>query len=243
MVIIYLIVNLLIDLLYALLDPRIRYVLSKITPTASRARIRREHFVATLDETPLGPSTRSASDEDAATSGWTPGATSAGGRCSGSPRVMIVVHLVVALFPGSSRPSDPTSAGVPAGQQQRRPAAGHPLGFTQQGCDVFARIVYGTRASLSVGLIITIVVFVIGGIDGRPRRILRRLGRLACCCASATSSSPSRYILAAVVVMSAVFSAYRTVWVIVARPSGLRLAADRPDHPRCRDRGQVTPTS
>ncbi len=55
---------------------------------------------------------------------------------------------------------------------------GHPLGFTRQGCDVFSRIVYGASTSLSVGLIVTVMVFVDGRRDGRPRRLLRRLDRL-----------------------------------------------------------------
>src|SRR5680860_381219 len=42
------------------------------------------------------------------------------------------------------------------------PAGGHPLGFTRQGCDVYSRVVWGARTSLSVGLLVTLITAVIG---------------------------------------------------------------------------------
>src|SRR5690606_19110520 len=37
------------------------------------------------------------------------------------------------------------------------PDNGHPLGFTFQGCDIYARIVWGARTSLTVGLLSAII--------------------------------------------------------------------------------------
>ncbi|MEJ5914518.1 ABC transporter permease [Pseudokineococcus sp. 1T1Z-3] len=45
-------------------------------------------------------------------------------------------------------------------------ATGHPFGFDVQGCDVFANVIYGTRASLSVGLLATAVALVVALVVG-----------------------------------------------------------------------------
>lgn len=94
------------------------------------------------------------------------------------------------------------------------PTGPHILGFTRQGCDVFARIVHGASTSLSVGLIVTAMTMSMGiffgalaGFYGRwVDAVLSRVGDIF-------FSIP--YILAAVVIMS-VFSANRNVWVISA---------------------------
>jgi oligopeptide transport system permease protein len=124
--------------------------------------------------------------------------------------VMIVFISIVALFPFLFTAEDPyfcTLANSNAG-----PSDGHPLGYTRQGCDVFARIVYGASTSVSVGLIVTVMVFVMGVVMGGLSgffggwidSVLMRIGDIF-------FAIP--YILAAVVVMS-VFSANRTIWVI-----------------------------
>lgn len=47
-----------------------------------------------------------------------------------------------------------------------RPTAGHPFGFDRQGCDVYANVVHGTRASLTVGLACTLVAFAVAVLLG-----------------------------------------------------------------------------
>jgi oligopeptide transport system permease protein len=81
------------------------------------------------------------------------------------------------------------------------PAPGHPLGFTFQGCDIWARIVWGARTSLVVGVLATLIGSTIGlimgalaGFYGGPLdSILSRVGDIF-------FAIP--YILAAVVVMT-----------------------------------------
>ena len=82
MVLIYLVVNLLVDLLYAVLDPRIRYV--EITLTRS---CRADHFVAAArGDARSSPSTRSTSRREAARNLWIDAWRRAcrSARCSGS---------------------------------------------------------------------------------------------------------------------------------------------------------------
>jgi oligopeptide transport system permease protein len=88
------------------------------------------------------------------------------------------------------------------------PAEGHPLGFTFQGCDIWARIVWGARTSLVVGILATFIGSTLGLIMGALAGfyggwldgLLSRVGDIF-------FAIP--YILAAVVVMT-VFSQYRT---------------------------------
>ena len=45
-------------------------------------------------------------------------------------------------------------------------SAGHPFGYDLQGCDVYTRVVYGTRTSLSVGVLSTLLVVIVGTLIG-----------------------------------------------------------------------------
>lgn len=103
------------------------------------------------------------------------------------------------------------------------PAAGHPLGFTFQGCDIWARIVWGSRTSLSVGLLATAIGTIIGLIMGALAgfyggwldSVLSRLGDIF-------FSIP--YILAAIVVMSVLLE-YRSIPVLAFAIGGFAWAS------------------
>lgn len=92
------------------------------------------------------------------------------------------------------------------------PMDGHPLGFTLQGCDVYARVVWGARTSLTVGLLVVAITAAIGipmgalagFYGGWVDSFLSRVGDIF-------FSIP--YFLAAVVVMT-VFSEHKNVFVI-----------------------------
>ncbi len=124
---------------------------------------------------------------------------------------LILLVIVVALFPTLFTQVPPNDDCLLA-NSNGGPTAGHPLGFTRQGCDVFSRIVHGTSTSLSVGFIVTILVAVLGIVFGAIAgfyggwvdSVLSRAGDIF-------FAIP--YILAAVVIMS-VFSAYRNVLII-----------------------------
>ena len=46
------------------------------------------------------------------------------------------------------------------------PSAGHPFGFDRQGCDVYANVVHGARASLTVGLTCTLLALLVAVVLG-----------------------------------------------------------------------------
>jgi oligopeptide transport system permease protein len=124
--------------------------------------------------------------------------------------VIVLFITLMSLFPSWFTDLDPRAAELIKSNQP--PEDGHPLGFTRQGEDIWARIVYGASTSLSVGLI-TVAITAILGIPmgaiagffgGWVDSLLSRIGDIF-------FSLP--YFLAAVVVMT-VLSDYRNVWVI-----------------------------
>lgn len=123
-----------------------------------------ERYVAPLEETPL--QTVDTVDESApATSMW----SDAWRTLRRNPlfiisAILIVFIIFVALFPGVFTKTDPNYCTLDDSLEPARP--GHPLGFDMQGCDVYARVVYGTRTSLSVGILSTLIVVAVGTLIG-----------------------------------------------------------------------------
>lgn len=140
-----------------------------IEPASSSNRVRTgkissrkiEHYVARLEDTPLQDVDKV--DESAVPlSMW----AQAWRSLRKQPlfiisAILIVLIIVVAVFPQLFTQTDPTSCTL--SNARKGPAPGHPLGFTFQGCDIYARIIFGARASVLVGLFTTIFVVVIGG--------------------------------------------------------------------------------
>jgi len=123
-----------------------------------------EHFVAPLEETPLAAVDK-VDDTAAPLSLW----ADAWRNLRKQPlfiisALLIVLVVVVAVFPQWFASVDPTSCDLANSAEGAR--SGHPLGFTLQGCDVYSRMIYGTRASLMVGVFTTIGVLIIGGTMG-----------------------------------------------------------------------------
>ena len=123
-----------------------------------------ERYVAPLKETTL--QTVDTVDESApATSMW----SDAWRTLRRNPlfiisAILIVFIIFVALFPGVFTKTDPNYCTLDDSLEPARP--GHPFGFDMQGCDVYARVVYGTRTSLSVGILSTLIVVAVGTLIG-----------------------------------------------------------------------------
>jgi len=125
--------------------------------------------------------------------------------------VLIGFILVVAAFPSLFTTADPGYADPD--QSLLAPSAAHWFGTDLQGHDIYARTVYGARASITVGVGATLVVFVVGGV----------LGALAGFYGGWLDAVVSRIadvffaiplLLAAIVLMQVMH--HRTVWTVVA---------------------------
>lgn len=79
--------------------------------------------------------------------------------------VLMLFVLFVAAFPWVFTSAEPSS-GCELANANAGPAPGHPLGFTNQGCDILARVVYGTGPSVLVGMGTTAGVVLVGGLLG-----------------------------------------------------------------------------
>jgi oligopeptide transport system permease protein len=78
--------------------------------------------------------------------------------------MLILIIAVVAMFPALFTAADPAYADP--SQSLLSPSSAHWFGTDLQGHDIYARTVYGARASVSVGLGATLIVFVVGGVLG-----------------------------------------------------------------------------
>ena len=123
-----------------------------------------ERYVAPIEETPL-QTVDNVDDSVPATSMW----ADAWRTLRRNPLfiisgLLIVFIVFVALFPGVFTKQDPNYCTL---EHSLEPAsAGHPFGFDVQGCDVYTRVVYGTRTSLSVGILSTLLVVLVGTLIG-----------------------------------------------------------------------------
>lgn len=78
--------------------------------------------------------------------------------------ILILIILLMALFPGLFAHVNPTACSL--NDSTAGPRAGHPFGFDLQGCDIYSRVVYGTRTSVSIGILTTVAVVIVGGLIG-----------------------------------------------------------------------------
>lgn len=141
--------------------------------------------------------------------------------------VSLVIALVVvamAAFPQLFTSVGATGAACSLADSNGAPTAGHPLGFTRQGCDIWSRMAYGARTSVVVGLLATIIGTVIGLVMGALGgfyggwidSILSRVGDIF-------FTIP--YIIAAIVVMTVMPAEDRTMLVLAFAIGGFSWAS------------------
>lgn len=191
---------------------------SNVTPTPSGRASRPPivHFVAPIEETPVVPVDAVRVAEKKSTL-WLDAWRDMRGRpMFWISAAIILLVVLVSLFPGMFTQTDPRACALAF--SNAGPEAGHPLGFNKQGCDVYSRIIFGASTSVSVGLLVICLTFVVGTVmgalagffGGALDAILSRVGDIF-------FSIP--YILAAVVVMS-VLQDYRNPLVIALAIGG-----------------------
>ncbi len=78
--------------------------------------------------------------------------------------LIILIVLIIALFPQLFTSYDPTAGDTSAMLQA--PSAQHPFGTDNFGRDVFARVLWGTRIDLAIGVLAMVVPFISGSIIG-----------------------------------------------------------------------------
>lgn len=123
------------------------------------------HFVAELEDTPVAAVDR-LDESQKARSTWADAWDSMRRRpMFWVSSALIFVIAIVALFPTLFTQVSP-SLDCFLANSNGGPEAGHPFGFTRQGCDVFSRTVHGTQASVTVGLLATALVTLIGVVVG-----------------------------------------------------------------------------
>ncbi len=123
------------------------------------------HYVAPIEETPVAPVDK-LDESQKARSTWADAWDAMRRRPSfWISSVLILLIVIVTLFPGLFTQVAPNSGCLLANSNDG-PSAGHPLGFTRQGCDVFSRVIHGTQASVTVGLMATLMVTIVGVVIG-----------------------------------------------------------------------------
>jgi oligopeptide transport system permease protein len=125
--------------------------------------------------------------------------------------VLILLILLIALFPALFTGVDPTYADP--SQSLLDPSAAHWFGTDLQGHDIYARTVYGARASVSVGLGATLLVFVVGGAVGALAGFYG--GWIDAVVSRVTDVFFGLPLLLAAIVLMQVLH-HRTVWTVIA---------------------------
>ncbi|MBK8202222.1 MAG: ABC transporter permease [Bdellovibrionales bacterium] len=77
---------------------------------------------------------------------------------------MVFLVLLLALFAPILSPQDPNYMSL--SERFAGPSIKHPFGLDENGSDVFAKVAYGARISLGVGITVVVVSLVIGLIVG-----------------------------------------------------------------------------
>ncbi len=82
--------------------------------------------------------------------------------------LMVAIAILPQAFAGWFGHGDPRSCDLANSALASR--SGHPFGFDKQGCDVYANVIYGARASISIGLLVTalsvVIALVLGSLSG-----------------------------------------------------------------------------
>ena len=188
--------------------------MSDIIPSANitRTRAGQDHYVSDIDETGLG-AVDAVPDEGAPSSMW----GEAWKRLRRRPlfwfaATIIFFAITISLFPSLFTSQDPRycvlsrSLGAPE-------LWSHPFGFDKQGCDIYSRVIYGARASVSVGVLTTIAVVIIGGTIGAIAGYIG--GWIDSLLSRITDVFFAIPLLLAAIVFMQMFKQNRNIWMVI----------------------------
>ncbi|WP_299528307.1 ABC transporter permease [uncultured Streptomyces sp.] len=78
--------------------------------------------------------------------------------------LVILFLVIISIWPSLIASGDPLQANLDDAQKGSEP--GHPFGFDPQGRDVYTRVVYGARTSVTIGVCATLGVAILGSVLG-----------------------------------------------------------------------------
>ena len=177
----------------------------------SRTRAGQEHYVSDIDETGLG-AVDAVADESAPASMWGEAWKNLRKRpLFWIAAVIIVIAVLISAFPQLFTSVKPDYCEL--SHSLGKPEAGHPFGYTFQGCDIYARVIYGARASVSVGVLTTICVVLIGATLGSIAGFLG--GWIDAVISRVTDIFFAVPLLLAAIVFMQMFKQYRNIWMVI----------------------------
>lgn len=84
--------------------------------------------------------------------------------------LLMLTFIVMAIAPQLFTSVDPHPRNCQLGDALQRPSAEHWFGTDPQGCDYYTRVIYGTRISMAVGMLVTlgavVIALVLGLVSG-----------------------------------------------------------------------------
>lgn len=78
--------------------------------------------------------------------------------------LIILFLVIISIWPSLIASGNPLQCDLAKAQQGSQPGA--PFGYNGQGCDVYTRVVYGARTSVTVGVCATLGVALLGSVLG-----------------------------------------------------------------------------
>ncbi|WP_329022982.1 ABC transporter permease [Streptomyces sp. NBC_00690] len=78
--------------------------------------------------------------------------------------LFIIFLVIISIWPSLIASGNPLQCDLAKAQEGSQP--GYPFGFNGQGCDVYTRVVYGARTSVTVGVCATLGVALLGSVLG-----------------------------------------------------------------------------
>lgn len=79
--------------------------------------------------------------------------------------LIVLAVISMAIAPWLWTDINPTACDLAAHSKQG-PTAGHPFGFTLQGCDMYASVIYGARPDIIIAVVVTAATALLGGLVG-----------------------------------------------------------------------------
>ena len=83
--------------------------------------------------------------------------------------ILILILILMAIWPSLFTRADPRSCKL--ADSLLRPSSEHWFGTDVQGCDYYARTIYGARVSISIGILVTVCSTLVAWSSDRSRAI------------------------------------------------------------------------